>query len=119
MLHAAALRRDLAGELRAAPHGELRKHHGLRRRAVVRIHEEDGGIGRADVHVLKSIPTLLIAPGVRAGPSMPMVRKESNSAAGLTAKNAGLVGPTLVPKGVGTCIAGGMIRLLSFSPYSA
>ena len=27
--------------------------------------------------VLKSRPTLLRAPGVRAGPSMPMVRKES------------------------------------------
>ena len=37
VLHAAALRRDHAVELRAAPHGELRKHHGLRRRAVLRV----------------------------------------------------------------------------------
>ena len=37
VLHAAALRRDHAGELRARPHGELRKHHGLVRRAVRRV----------------------------------------------------------------------------------
>ena len=103
VLHAAALRRDHAVELRAGPHGELRKHHGLVRRAVRRVLRQaapcDGNrlvrLGLRLVHtmkktapllevmpvdssqVLKSRPTLLRAPGVRAGPSMPMVRKES------------------------------------------
>lgn len=39
----------------------------------------------------KSMPTVLSAPGVRAGPSVPMVTKESNSASAMIGKNAGLV----------------------------
>ena len=68
------------------------------------------------VHALKSMPMLLMAPCVVAGPSMPIVMKESNSVSGFTAKNAGFVGPVLVPKGIGTWKAGGRRRLWQFKP---
>ena len=42
-------------------------------------------------HDEKSTPIVLSAPGVKAGPSMPMVRKLSNSASAIIGKNAGLV----------------------------
>jgi hypothetical protein len=43
------------------------------------------------VHEAKSMPIVLIAPGIVAGPVMPMVRKLSNSASGIMGKNAALV----------------------------
>ena len=42
-------------------------------------------------HDEKSMPIVLSAPGIKAGPSMPMVRKLSNSASATIGKNAGLV----------------------------
>jgi hypothetical protein len=47
----------------------------------------------ASVQALKSMPIELRAPGTVAGPSMPMVRNESNSASAIMGKKAGLVGP--------------------------
>ena len=62
------------------------------------------------VHASKSMPTELSAPDWVAGPSIPMVRNESYSASGMAAYSAGLTGPTLLPKGLGACHAGGKIN---------
>ena len=112
---AAALRVDLAGDYSAGGNGELREHHRLLRRAVLRCEETPGTTAKissaragndvgvndvrsmkktapsvdlmsaSNVHALKSMPMLLRAPGSRAGPSIPIVRKESNSVSGLMA----------------------------------
>ena len=54
------------------------------------------------VQEAKSRPMELSAPGINAGPSMPIVRNESYSQSGATAKKAGLTGPMSVPKGAAT-----------------
>eukprot|EP01045_Picozoa_sp_COSAG04_P018261 COSAG04_NODE_1677_length_5966_cov_9.922618_2_plen_87_part_00 len=59
------------------------------------------------LQTLKSMPMLESAPDWSAGPSMPIVTKESNSATALNEIKAALVGPKSEPNGAGTWKAGG------------
>lgn len=70
-------------------------------------------------HASSGSPTVLSAPFVRAGPSVPIVSHESNWASGSNGRNATSTGPMSDPNGGPTWNAGGISSGAPGSPYSA